>query len=159
MKKINICLAHVPTGFCDDVNNNAFCAWDGGDCCASPTQAKDNQFGFCQACACLDCADKDFRTCVVAGKRGKCAGASATTAAATTTRSSMRARTTTTTTTSTTTTAAGKRTRSTATTPATATTRAASTTETTTVASPPRDRCVRVAKGECGSAKHKGDGE
>ena len=150
----------MSTGVCDDFNNNAYCAWDGGDCCASPKESKDDQFEYCKACACLDCADKDFRTCIVSGKRVKCTGASATTIA--TTRLSTRARARTTTTTTSTTTPERTRSKSTSSAPAKVTTTSVSrttTTTTTTVAPQKSDRCVKVAKGACGSKKHKGDGE
>ena len=62
----------IAPGFCDDDNNNAFCSWDGGDCCTSPPISRKRQFVYCKVCACLDCTDKDFRTCVVSGKRDKC---------------------------------------------------------------------------------------
>ena len=148
----------MSTGVCDDFNNNAYCAWDGGDCCASPKISKHNQFGYCKACACLDCTDKDFRTCIVSGKRVKCTGASATT---TTTRLSTRARARTTTTTTSTTTPERTRSKSTSSAPAKVTTTSVSrTTTTTTVVAPQkRGRCVKVAKGACGSKKHKGDGK
>ena len=35
---------------CDDGNNNAACAWDGGDCCGLG-----NSYDYCTACECLDC--------------------------------------------------------------------------------------------------------
>merc|ERR1711959_756500 len=40
-------------GFCDDGNNNAFCGWDGGDCCGS--SGKKKQYNYCGDCLCLDC--------------------------------------------------------------------------------------------------------
>ena len=146
----------MSTGVCDDVNNNAYCSWDGGDCCASRkiSQPK-QQFEYCEACACLDCTDKDFRTCIVSGKRVKCKGASTTT-----TRLSTRARARTTTTTTSTTTPERTWGKSTSSAPAKVTTSVSRTTATTTtVASQKRDKCVKVAKGACGSKKHKGDGE
>lgn len=42
---------------CDDNNNNAGCAWDGGDCCGSSGHA--DQKKYCKACKCLDCTYKE----------------------------------------------------------------------------------------------------
>ena len=36
-------------GNCDDLNNNAGCNWDGGDCCGV------NNYQYCKVCKCLDC--------------------------------------------------------------------------------------------------------
>ena len=36
-------------GFCDDVNNNCGCEWDGGDCCGDNVKTT-----YCKECACLD---------------------------------------------------------------------------------------------------------
>ena len=36
-------------GYCDDVNNNCGCAWDGGDCCG-----KNVKKNYCKKCKCLD---------------------------------------------------------------------------------------------------------
>ena len=36
-------------GNCDDDNNIAGCAWDGGDCCGV------KNFKYCKVCKCLDC--------------------------------------------------------------------------------------------------------
>ena len=36
-------------GYCDDDNNNAGCAWDGGDCCGEEVNTQ-----YCSACECLD---------------------------------------------------------------------------------------------------------
>ena len=149
----------MSTGVCDDGNNNAFCSWDGGDCCASPKISNVKQFRYCKACACLDCTDKDFQTCIVSGKRVKCKGASTTT----TTRLSTRARARTTTTTTSTTTPERTRSKSTSSAPAKVTTTVSRTTATTTTTTPfvsqKRDKCVKVAKGKCGSVNIKGDGE
>ena len=35
--------------FCDELNNNVGCDWDGGDCCGS-----DVDTSFCTECACLE---------------------------------------------------------------------------------------------------------
>ena len=35
--------------YCDDVNNNCGCDWDGGDCCGSNVNTQ-----YCSACQCLD---------------------------------------------------------------------------------------------------------
>ena len=40
---------YVGDGYCDDINNNEDCPWDGGDCC-DPTASMD----YCTACECLD---------------------------------------------------------------------------------------------------------
>ena len=37
-------------GNCDDMNNNAGCNWDGGDCCGT-----ENNYSYCKKCQCLDC--------------------------------------------------------------------------------------------------------
>ena len=36
-------------GYCDDVNNNCGCAWDGGDCCGANVRKH-----YCNKCECLD---------------------------------------------------------------------------------------------------------
>ena len=36
-------------GFCDDVNNNCGCDWDGGDCCGNNVNTY-----YCTKCDCLD---------------------------------------------------------------------------------------------------------
>ena len=129
-------------GFCDDDNNNAFCSWDGGDCCTSAPVSRRKPFSFCKACACLDCTDKDFGTCVVSGTRGKCA-------VTTTSRVITRARTTTavesvlsTDSTRTSTAVAGS------------VSTVAPTTPTVTT-----KKCVKVVKGKCRSPQNKGDGK
>ena len=38
-------------GLCDDVNNNAGCYYDGGDCCGCPGEVK---AGTCSRCLCFD---------------------------------------------------------------------------------------------------------
>ena len=38
-------------GLCDDINNNAGCDWDGGDCCS---QYKPNWNKYCFECECFD---------------------------------------------------------------------------------------------------------
>jgi len=51
---------------CDDMNNNAGCAWDGGDCCGPA-----NNYGFCTDCKCLDCTYKgQGDTCVKTFQKG-----------------------------------------------------------------------------------------
>ena len=37
----------IGDGFCDDVNNNAMCTWDGGDCCGSEAN-----LNYCTSCTC-----------------------------------------------------------------------------------------------------------
>ena len=130
-------------GFCDDDNNNAFCSWDGGDCCTSPAVTSRKQFSLCEACACLDCTDKDFGTCVASGTRDKCA-------VATTSRVITRASTTTTT--STTTVEIAPSTDSTLGSGGESTVAAKTTTVTA-------NKCVKDVKGKCGSLQNKGDGE
>ena len=39
----------IGDGYCDDVNNNEDCQWDGGDCCGNSVNTQ-----YCQVCACLD---------------------------------------------------------------------------------------------------------
>ena len=39
-------------GNCDDMNNNAGCNWDGGDCCGI------SNYKYCKKCQCLDCEHK-----------------------------------------------------------------------------------------------------
>ena len=39
--------------FCDDMNNNAACNWDGGDCCAG-TNSNTDKDAYCDDCSCLD---------------------------------------------------------------------------------------------------------
>ena len=38
-------------GFCDDINNNELCNWDGGDCCGNNSPGWDT---YCNECECLD---------------------------------------------------------------------------------------------------------
>ena len=40
--------AFIGTGWCDDVNNNAGCGFDGGDCCGP-----DVKTAYCSECQCL----------------------------------------------------------------------------------------------------------
>merc|ERR1712176_1238322 len=40
-------------GNCDDNNNNAGCAWDGGDCCGNDVKKE-----YCTECKCKDCTAK-----------------------------------------------------------------------------------------------------
>jgi hypothetical protein len=44
--------AYYDDGFCDDLNNNCGCGWDGGDCCEP--SGKQKQFDYCAVCDCLD---------------------------------------------------------------------------------------------------------
>ena len=39
----------VNDNYCDDLNNNAVCEWDGGDCCGSDVNTE-----YCNHCECLD---------------------------------------------------------------------------------------------------------
>ena len=41
-------------GWCDDVNNNAGCNWDDGDCCPPNSIENPNWNGVCSKCKCLD---------------------------------------------------------------------------------------------------------
>jgi len=41
-------------GWCDDVNNNAGCNWDDGDCCPPNSIENPNWNGACSKCKCLD---------------------------------------------------------------------------------------------------------
>ena len=41
----------VGDGYCDDVNNNAACNWDGGDCCNND---KSYWKKYCSECQCLN---------------------------------------------------------------------------------------------------------
>jgi hypothetical protein len=40
----------IDDGFCDDINNNAGCQYDGGDCCGPNANTQ-----YCTVCGCLDC--------------------------------------------------------------------------------------------------------
>ena len=42
----------IGDNFCDDINNNMDCSYDGGDCCASCGDVVNTLF--CSACRCLD---------------------------------------------------------------------------------------------------------
>ena len=42
----------IGDNFCDDINNNMDCSYDGGDCCASCGDVVNTLF--CSACKCLD---------------------------------------------------------------------------------------------------------
>ena len=42
----------IDDNFCDDINNNMDCSYDGGDCCASCGDVVNTLF--CSACTCLD---------------------------------------------------------------------------------------------------------
>lgn len=61
--------------FCDDENNNAGCAWDGGACCGNTMSGWDN---YCNDCACLDpagpaCEDNwKTKKCQKKKNKGKC---------------------------------------------------------------------------------------
>merc|ERR1719382_517091 len=39
----------IADGYCDDVNNNVDCSYDGGDCCGSNVNTQ-----YCSECQCLD---------------------------------------------------------------------------------------------------------
>ena len=39
----------IGDNFCDDINNNEGCQWDGGDCCGDNANTQ-----YCQVCGCLD---------------------------------------------------------------------------------------------------------
>lgn len=55
-------------GFCDDNNNHAGCAWDGGDCCGPKANKQ-----YCKACLCQDCTKKKVDPCIAADKiEGSC---------------------------------------------------------------------------------------
>merc|ERR1712203_384155 len=42
----------INDNYCDDINNNEECEFDGGDCCQeNPAEGWDN---YCEACECLD---------------------------------------------------------------------------------------------------------
>ena len=41
-------LEWVKDGFCDDINNNAACSYDGGDCCGTLADMR-----FCFQCKCI----------------------------------------------------------------------------------------------------------
>ena len=49
----------IGDGFCDDINNNEDCNYDGGDCCGKFVQKH-----FCLKCQCMskDCIYGDFLT-------------------------------------------------------------------------------------------------
>merc|ERR1711881_483299 len=50
---------------CDDENNNAGCAWDGGDCCGAK-----NKYEYCKKCECKDCTKATKGdTCVKTAKK------------------------------------------------------------------------------------------
>ena len=59
-KEKEICITKIKgDGFCHDENNNAYCEWDGGDCCISTNKLRikfmnsDNQEGwkfYCKVC-------------------------------------------------------------------------------------------------------------
>merc|ERR1712048_254120 len=57
---------YVGDGTCDDVNNNAGCNWDDGDCCGA---SKIYQKPYCIECKCKDCK-ADVKDCPK--KNGKC---------------------------------------------------------------------------------------
>merc|ERR1711934_616354 len=54
---------YVGDGVCDDVNNNAGCNWDGGDCCGA-TKIYDSKY--CTECECKDCK-AEVKDCPKAG--------------------------------------------------------------------------------------------
>ena len=39
----------IADGYCDDINNNLDCTYDGGDCCGSNVQTQ-----YCTECQCLE---------------------------------------------------------------------------------------------------------
>ena len=39
----------IADGFCDDINNNLDCSYDGGDCCGSNVNTQ-----YCNICQCLE---------------------------------------------------------------------------------------------------------
>jgi len=41
----------IKDNYCDDINNNAECQWDGGDCCNNSNASWNN---YCTVCKCLD---------------------------------------------------------------------------------------------------------
>ena len=43
------CNVWIGDGFCDDINNNMECTYDGGDCCGSNVNTQ-----YCTECSCLD---------------------------------------------------------------------------------------------------------
>merc|ERR1712032_1762500 len=51
---------------CDDDNNNAGCAWDGGDCCGA------NNYKHCKKCACRDCTFAAKSDACTKNIKGKC---------------------------------------------------------------------------------------
>merc|ERR1712178_169168 len=46
---------YIGDGICDDINNNAGCNWDNGDCCGNK---KIYKAPFCTECKCKDCKAK-----------------------------------------------------------------------------------------------------
>ncbi len=40
-------------GYCDDIANNHFCEFDGGDCCEDEETGQEVNTMFCQDCLCL----------------------------------------------------------------------------------------------------------
>ena len=42
----------IGDNYCDDINNNMACSYDGGDCCDSCSGVANTQW--CSVCACLD---------------------------------------------------------------------------------------------------------
>ena len=49
--------SYIRDGYCDDVNNNARCAYDGGDCCAQSVGGPVKK-DYCKQCKCLDSSPK-----------------------------------------------------------------------------------------------------
>ena len=43
------CNQYIGDGFCDDINNNLDCTYDGGDCCGSNVNTQ-----YCTECQCLE---------------------------------------------------------------------------------------------------------
>ncbi|CAN0418816.1 unnamed protein product, partial [Ectocarpus fasciculatus] len=56
----------VGNGYCDEVNNNELCAYDGGDCCECTCQSPEDNDWDCRDFACIDpnaaCVDDDSIT-------------------------------------------------------------------------------------------------
>merc|ERR1712032_1124834 len=50
-----------------DENNNAGCAWDGGDCCGAK-----NKYTYCKKCKCLDCTYVAKGDACIKAMKGSC---------------------------------------------------------------------------------------
>ena len=44
-----VCNPWIGDGYCDDINNNLDCTYDGGDCCGSNVNTQ-----YCTDCQCLE---------------------------------------------------------------------------------------------------------